>query len=1081
MTHAGYYRFPTIHGDRIVFVSDDDLWSVGDTGGIPCRLTANRGSVSHPALSPTGDSIAFTGEEDGDREVYVVSARGGEHRRVTFLGSHSVVAGWGRDGQTIIFSSNHRMPFVRTSWLHEVDADGGLPRRLELGPAQRISFGPDGATVLGRYLADPAARKRYRGGRVGQLWIDRTGEGDYRRLIALDGNFDRPMWVGSRIYFLCDHEGIGNLYSCEPTGEDLRRHTHHGDFYARGASSDGSRIVYHAGADLFVYDPKTEQSSRLEIDFRSPRLQRTRTYVDTGRYLEAYQPHPRGHSVALTARGRTFSMPNWEHAAIQLGIAKGVRHRLARWLPDGERVVAVSDARGEEGFEIHSAVESHDPIEVTTDIDVGHVEALEVSPVADRIVISNHRRELIVGDLTTGEFRVIDRSEHHPTTGVSWSPDGRYVTYDSTRTLTTSIIRIADVDRGTVHDVTSGDFLDRNPRFSPDGRYLFFLSDRDYDPVYDAIYFNLSFPRSTRPYLITLREDVPNPFIPVPHAPESFRDRLLEKTEPEARAAEAAIDFDGIARRIVAFPVEEGIYEQVWGIEDAVLFSTFPVQGSLGRNWWSEGPPPADGVLEIYDFKQHEKTTLVNGITDFQVAHDNRTVMYRAGDRLRSIPAQGANEPDARKSAKDAPGRESGWLDLGRVKVEVDPAGEWKQMFREAWRLQRNHFWVEDLSGVDWDLVYERYVPLTERVSTRGELADLLWELQGELGTSHAYEFLGDYGRKPDHRQGHLGVDMTYDPATNGFEITRLYPGDVWSEKASSPLARVGVNVVEGDRILGIGGRKVGPSTTPEELLVNHAGDDVMVRLLPKGGGAPRTVCVRTLKSEVPLRYRHWVEANRDTVHTRTGGRVGYVHIPDMGPNGFSEFHRYFLTEWQRDGLIVDVRFNGGGHVSQLLLEKLSRKAIGFKFPRYGKYRTYPENAPCGPLVGITNESAGSDGDIFTHSFRVHRLGPMIGTRTWGGVIGIWPRRSLVDGGLTTQPEYASWFYDVEWGIENHGAEVDIEVDIRPQDYAAGVDPQLDRAIAECLRLLEEQPPEVPEPGPRPQLPLPSLPPWPKE
>jgi tricorn protease len=404
-------------------------------------------------------------------------------------------------------------------------------------------------------------------------------------------------------------------------------------------------------------------------------------------------------------------------------------------------------------------------------------------------------------------------------------------------------------------------------------------------------------------------------------------------------------------------------------------------------------------------------------------------------------------------------------------------------MFREAWRLQRDHFWSEDMSAVDWQLVYQRYLKLVDRVASRAEFSDLMWEMQGELGTSHAYELGGDYRPSPRYPQGFLGADFEYDAAGEGYRITHVVQGDSWREQSDSPLNRLGVNIKEGDILLAIDGQRLGRDVPPAQLLVNRAGVEVQLILANHAGQngeencqPTRAVLVKTLRHEQPAVYREWVESNRRRVHQETEGRVGYVHVPDMGAMGYAEFHRYYLAESEREGLIVDVRFNGGGNVSQLLLEKLARRRMSYKKPRYGELRPYPYHSVLGPLVALTNEFAGSDGDIFCHVFKLMGLGPLIGKRTWGGVIGIWPRHSLVDGSYTTQPEFPSWFEDVGWGVENYGTAPDIEVDIKPQDYAKGRDPQLARAIKEMLQLMQAKPPQLPDFSPPPSRALPQLP-----
>jgi len=394
-------------------------------------------------------------------------------------------------------------------------------------------------------------------------------------------------------------------------------------------------------------------------------------------------------------------------------------------------------------------------------------------------------------------------------------------------------------------------------------------------------------------------------------------------------------------------------------------------------------------------------------------------------------------------------------------------------MFREAWRLQREHFWVEDMSGLNWDAIYDRYLPLVDRVTTRSELSDLLWELQGELGTSHAYEFGGEYRAGPRYRQGFLGADFERD-ADGAYRIAALAGGDPWDQEATSALTRPGVDVRPGDALLAVNGQPVGGDVTPGERLVNLAEQEVLLTVR-RGDEAPRTVAVRALADERTARYRDWVDAKRRAVHEATGGRVGYVHIPDMGPRGYAEFHRGYLREYDHEALIVDVRFNGGGHVSGLLLQKLARRRMGYDFPRWEAPEPYPAESPRGPLVCLTNEQAGSDGDIFSHTFKLLKLGPLLGKRTWGGVIGINGRHSLADGTVTTQPEYSFFFDDVGWRVENYGTDPDIEVENAPQDYARGADPQLERSIAVALQLLVERPAHAPRPTERPRFAPPKL------
>lgn len=1102
MAEAGYYRDPTIHRETVVFACEDDLWTVPASGGVARRLTSNPGRASAPALSPEGERLAFAGRDEGNDEVYVMPAAGGEAERLTYLGAATRVVGWAPDGAEILFASDARSPFRRSVDLYAVPAAGGEPERLPVGPAASISYGPGGGVVIGRNTTDIARWKRYRGGLTGELWVDAAGDGEWRHLIELDGNVAVPLWVEDRIYFVSDHEGVGNLYSCDPDGSGLRRHTDHADYYARHPATDGARIVYHAGADLFLFDPEDDESHRIAVEFYSPRAERKRRFVKADRYLRGYDLHPKGHSVALTARGQAFAMHNWEGAATRLAAGDGeegaARHRLAAWLHDGRRIALVCDATGEEAVEVHAARNGFDangesaaPERIEAEA-IGRPVSLFASPTDDALALTNHRNELVLVDPNDRSARVLDRSDHGPIRGAAWSPDGRWLAYGFQRSRQTSAIRLCDVGSGEVHDATEPVLWDERPGFDPEGKYLYFVSRRDFNPVYDNLHFDLGFPKGMRPCLLTLAADEPSPFAPRPAETGDDDDKADNKADENGDAGDGTaenaaagengeageggpealrVDLEGITGRVVAFPVSEGRYGRVRGIKGKVLFSSYPVEGSLDRDWFSTGAPPARGKVEVYDFAQRTREPLIEGITDFEVSGDARTLIYRAGNRLRVLKA--GEKP--KKDAGNKPGRKSGWLDLGRPKVSVQPAAEWRQMYREAWRMQRDNFWTADMSGVDWQEIYERYRPLLDRVATRSEFSDLMWEMQGELGTSHAYEMGGDYRPEPRYGQGFLGAEVDYDPASDAYTIARVIRGDAWDENRGSPLARPGLNVRPGDRVLAVGGRRVGDGVSPAALLVNQAGSDVELTVAAPDG-EPRTVTVKTLRGETPARYREWVEENRRRVHEATGGSVGYVHVPDMGPPGYAEFHRGFLAEVERDGLIVDVRFNGGGHVSELVLEKLSQQRLGYSIPRWGRPSPYPELSVAGPMVAITNELAGSDGDIFSHAWKMKNLGPLVGKRTWGGVIGIDLNGRLLDGTVTTQPEYSFWFHDAGWGVENYGTDPTIEVEITPADHAAGHDPQLERAIAEARRLMDERPPDKPDFDGRPRLAPPPLP-----
>jgi tricorn protease len=1082
---SGYFRFPTIHGETIVFVCEDDLWSVPVGGGEARRLTSNLGEVSHPYLSPDGKHIAFVGREEGLAEIYVMPAQGGIAKRLTFMGGTIVTtAGWTNNNE-IIFVNNAEHWYLRSTFLYTVNLAGDYPTKLNYGPARSIAFGPVGGIVLGRNNDDPARWKRYRGGTVGQFWVDKEGAGNFQRILSeLEANMTSPMWLkdenySGRIYFISDHEGISNLYSCLPDGEDIKRHSDHQDFYIRNANTDGRRIVYHAGGELYYYDVTSRQVSHCAVEFHSPRVQRNRKFVNSSKYLESWQLHPKGHSLAVATRGQVFSFANWEGAVtgpIQPepdSEGTAIRTRLPRFLNDGQRIIAVTDRGGEESFVILNASAKENPV-ILEELDIGRPDNMAVSPKKDQIVFSNHRYEIHFLDLETLEMKRIDKGVSYPIMGLTWSPDGNWVAYSVSISLQRLGLKLWNVNSNESTLLADPVLRDVAPSFDPQGKYLYFLSYRQFNPVYDSLQFDLGFPYGMRPYLVTLQKDQISPFSPRLIEEESKNDEEGEDENGDGEKDQPMqLDLDGISERVLAFPVPEGRYGRIMGSKDGKpLYTRYPVEGVLNRDE-SAAAPQAKGVLYLYDFEEQKEEKLIDSVTDFQIGRNGKTLIYRSKNKLRVLKA-GEKPEDGTGNTHS---KKAGWIDLSRVKVSIEPGAEWRQMYREAWRLQRDNFWTEDMSKVDWISVHNRYISLLDKVASRSEFSDLMWEMQGELGTSHAYEFGGDYRVAPQYGLGYLGARYQFNRVTSNWEIVEILKGDSWDVDWASPLSATGVNVMVGDKLLAINGIRLNENMSPNAALVNMAGQEVTLTILPAEEEKSRLVTVKTLNSEGPVMYRQWVSNNREIVHKLTNGRVGYIHIPDMAGPGYSEFHRGFLTEVEREALIVDERYNRGGHVSGLLLQKLARRRVAFGIDRWSEVaEPYPSETIDGPMVALVNEFAGSDGDIFAHAFKLLGLGPVIGKRTWGGVVGIWPRHLLVDGTVTTQPEFAFWFDDVGWGVENYGTDPDIEVDISPQDYIKGQDPQLGKAIEEILKALAEKPPMQTDFSERPILSLPKLP-----
>ncbi|MEO8508344.1 MAG: S41 family peptidase [Betaproteobacteria bacterium] len=1064
MSDQGYLRHPTLQADTIVFVCDDDLWSVDVNGGTARRLTAGLGEPATPCLSADGKWLAFVGRDEQHPEVYLMPAEGGPARRMTWLGPDVMVRGFTRDGH-LLFVTTHGQPFFRNYRAYTLDPAGGMPQLLPLGQVNHLAFGPGDAKVIGRNTADPARWKRYRGGTAGHLWIDAAGSGQFRRMTELKGNITSPMWIGDRVYFLSDSEGVGNLYSCTTDGSDQRRHTDHDDYYARHAQTDGKRIVYQCGAQIWCFDPASGQSRQVPIRVPAHRTQAARKFVAAADFLGGFDVHPAGHSVAVDVRGKLFTFGLWDGAVRQHGMADGARHRHAQWLPDGATLVAISDETGEERVQVWK-----DGTTRTLPWDVGRVVTLLSAPRGAQVAISNHRNEVLIGDLDAGTLTVVDRSQDGRTEDLAWSPDAAWLAYQNWTDPRHCAIKLYDIAGKTATLVTQPDFRDYAPAFDPQGKYLYFLSIRTFDPVYDSVQFELSFPRAARPYLIALQAGAKPPFDPEPKGLKPEEPAGNGKGEGNAAPAPLRVDLPGIARRVAAFPVAEGKFGQIAGVAGhKVIWTQLPIVGAHGRGGHKDAP----ARLELFDFDTLRAELLLDKVTRFALAADGMTLVVREGKKLRAIPANRKLDPEAAKG--DTPSRKTGWIDLARIRAAVDPRAEWRQMLHEVWRLQRDHFWTPDMSGVDWQAMYDRYTALLDRVATRGELSDLIWEMQGELGTSHAYEMGGDYRKPPPLTLGHLGAELKLAADGMTYEIARIVAGDPWDPGHDSPLNAIGVEARVGERIVAVNGQPVSRALPPQALLVHQAGAKVELTLA--GADGTRTALVTTVADEVPARYREWVERNRDWVHAQSKGRVGYFHLPDMQSAGFAEFHRYFSAECDRDALIVDLRYNRGGHVSQLLLEKIARKRNGYALSRWMRPSPYPDESVAGPVVALANEHAGSDGDIFSHNFKLMGLGPLVGTRTWGGVVGIWPRHALADGTETTQPEFSFWFSDVGFGVENYGTDPQIEVDNAPQDAGSGHDRQLETALATALDLVLKAKPGIPEFGTKPTLKHAPLPP----
>ncbi|WP_274562783.1 S41 family peptidase [Streptomyces spiramyceticus] len=1067
-----YLRFPHLHGDLLCFAAEDDLWlapivPAGQQPDRAWRLTVDRTRVSHPRFSPDGRDIAFTTWRSLDPEVHLTPVDGGQPaRRLSHWGSLDTrVCGWTPESSDsephILAVASHGQPFSHYSWAYSLATDGSPGAQLPWGPVSDIAVADiDGErrTLLltGKPPHEPASWKRYRGGATGRLWLHGK-----RLLPDIGGHLDCPMFVGGRIAFLSDHEGIGNLYSCQYDGTDLRRHTDHDAFYARHASSDGTRVVYQCAGDLWLVDDLSPGAvpRRLDIRLGGPRAGRRHYQVPAANHVDGLSVDPTGRASAVVVRGSLYWLTHRDGPARTITDTPGVRARLPEMLGTGMQVAYITDAEGEDAIEIAylpRASGAREPRRIASGR-LGRVQELTSDPEGERIAIAAHDGRLLLVDVSeesSGEVTELARSANGPVRDLAFSPDGAWLTWSHPgvgRSLRQ--IKLARIKDRHIIDVTNGRFEDENPVFTSDGRYLAFLSWRGFDPVYDVHTGDLSFPLGCRPYLVPLSSATPSPFALLPDGrPAAGGLDPVEAEEAGEGDGTVTVEVEGLPNRVTPFPVAASKYSALRAVTGGgLVWLRWPISGALGETFANPADMSGRPTLEHFNLTKARKTELVDHLDWFAVSGDgSRLVVMDEGD-LRAVPATETGDSDT-----------TVFLDLRRILHTVDPEAEWRQAYAEAGRIIRAYFWEPQMCGVDWEAVLDQYRPLVERVATPDEFADLLREVLGELGTSHAYVAPARRNEGPPHYQRAMGLLGANFVCRDGkWLVRRILLGDSSDSKARSPLAGTGIR--PGAVLTHVDGRPVDPVAGPYPLLSAAGGTTVELTFQPaEGEGPPRRVAIVPLIDERPLRYQDWVAKRREVVRELSDGKCGYLHIPDMGGSGWAQFNRDVRMEVSLPALIVDVRGNAGGHISELVVEKLTRVIIGWDLTRDAQPVSYASNAPRGPVVALADEATSSDGDMITAAFKLLKLGPVVGQRTWGGVVGMTGRHTLGDGTVITVPMNAAWFDAYGWSVENQGVPPDIEALRTPLDWAEGRHAQLADAVEVALSLLAERPAATP-------------------
>jgi tricorn protease len=1050
-------RFPDISGDQVVFTYAGDLWLASTSGDTARRLTAHPGLELFAKFSPDGQWIAFTGQYDGDEQVYVVPTSGGAPRQLTYYpakgpfaprwGFDNQVYDWTPDGEAILFRSMRYGYDLSDTRLFKVSLEGGLAQPLAMPISGAGDLSPDGTRIVYSPLVrDFRTWKRYEGGWAQELYIFDLESHDFEQITDHPRADRDPMWIGGKIYFTSDRDGKNNLYAYDTLSKVTEQLTQEDVWDIRWPADDGEgRIVYELDGELQIFDIAAGRSRPLSIFVPDDGLHKRPTYKSVGDQIEGFALSPEGKRALFVARGDVFTAPIEKGPTRNLTESSNAHDKWARWSPDGRKIAFISDMTGEEELYLLDQGGSGEPEQLTVDGD-----AMRYAPIwapdGQRIAFSDKNGKLWVVNVDSKAVTLVADDMQGAINAYAWSPNGGHLAFILSEVNGFGSIHIWRVGDETPHRVTSEMYNEFDLAWDPEGKYLYYLSDREYTPQISSIEWNFATDRETFLYALALRDDVEPPL------PPESDEVTLEEDEDEEEAEEGDgekayidIDFEGLGGRVARIPVESDNYGGLSAAKGFILFTR-------GGPFYYGRSPDIETELKIFSLEDREAKTLAKDIQGYALSFDGSKALVRhaSGFKLYDVSAEGKD------SAKE--------VSTANLKARIVPQEEWAEIFEEVWRRYRDFFYVDNMHGYDWAALREQYRPWLEHVGHRSDLNYVIGEMIAELSVGHAYVSGGDF-ELPERRSVALpGAELELDSQADRYRIAKILPGHNEEEEYRSPLTEIGVDVQAGDYLLAIDGEEVTGSMNPYRLLRDKADRQVelTVGTAPTMAGS-RKVSFKPITAETSLRYLAWVQGNYDRVSEMTDSRVGYMHIPDMGDTGLSEFIKWYYPQIRKAGLIVDVRGNGGGNVSQMLIERLGRKPLGTGFGRNSEVAgTYPGTAFYGHMACLLDEDSASDGDIFPYYFREAGLGPLIGKRTWGGVVGIAGRGPLIDGGTIYVPEFSTNDMQGNWIIEGIGVEPDIEVENDPKSVLEGRDPQLERAVEEVLKAIEADPRELP-------------------
>lgn len=1078
---ARLLRFPTISKEAIVFTYAGDLYTVGRSGGTARKLTSDTGNELFARFSPDGNVLAFTGQYDGNTEVYSMPATGGVPVRLTYtatlgrddlgdrMGPNNIVMTWKNDNSGVVYRSRKTSFNSFKGELYFAGVDGGMSTQLPFSVGGWCSYSPDNTKLaMNQVFREFRTWKYYEGGMADDIYIYDFASGNMENITNHKAQDVFPMWSGNKIYFCSDRDRTMNIFVYDIPTKQTSKVTNYTEFDVKFPSLGTDAIVYENGGYIYTLDLRTNTTTKITINIADDGVIGRNEMVDASKFISGgdYDLGPDGNRMTVSARGDIWTIPAKDGITRNLSKTPGAHERSVAWSPDGKYLAYISDATGEDEIYIRSQDGADAPIKLTEKSDT-YKYYVTWSPDSKKIVWSDKKLRLQYVDISTKQVTLIDQAKAWEHGGANWSPDSKWIAYTKTDDDFRSKVFLYSLDSKQSTVVTDHWYEASGATFSPDGKYLFFVSDRDFSPTYSRTEWNHSYADMSKVYFVTLSKATPSPLAPkndevlikadtstiVSTTPAAAKEKNTKKKEEEAegkavattpvKTAATVIDLEGIQDRVVALPVSPGNYFGITAVEDAVYYLTSSTRSPRG-------------MLKVYNLKDKKEAEV--GEYNSYIISANLKKMMLAKDGTYSIIDLPKDKANTDKK-----------VDMSNMKLVVDRKQEWKQIYDESWRQMRDFFYDPGMHGVDWAAMKKKYEVLLPHVNHRQDLTYIIGELIGELSVGHAYVSGGDVPKPERIPMGLLGAQLSRD-ASGYFKIDKIFKGENWSNDTRSPLTEVGVNINAGDYIIAINGVSTNTVKDLYELLMNTAGKTVelTVNSKPDKAGSRKALVIPT-DDESSLYYLDWVRKNIAYVSEKTNGQVGYIHIPDMGSGGLNEFVKYYYPQVGKKALIIDDRGNGGGNVSPHIAERLNRKPVFIDMPRNVTLpNTDPESA-YGPKVLLMDQYSASDGDIFPHRFRAMGLGKLIGRRSWGGIVGIRGSLPFIDGGTLNRPEFAN--YDIDgksWPIEGYGVDPDIVVHNSPADEFKGKDDQLDKAIEVILEELKSRK-ELPAPPPYPK------------